>query len=133
MEDYVKTVPHLDAANYRAFNQLADVFLDSIGWSGCNSTLEALACGLPVVTMPGTLMRGRHTHAILKMMDICETEGRDMDEYVAIAARLAKEHAWRKEISEKIARNRHLVYRDMECVRGLEEFIRQAVTKAMDQ
>jgi len=85
MEDYVKIVPHLDAAHYRAFNQLADVFLDSIGWSGCNSTLEALACNLPVVTMPGRLMRGRHTHAILKMMDICETEGRDMDEYIAIA------------------------------------------------
>ena len=129
MEDYVRMVPTLDAAHYRAFNQLADVFLDSIGWSGCNSTLEALACDLPVVTMPGELMRGRHTHAILKMMDITETEGRNMDEYVAIAARLAKEPDRRKEISEKIARNRRLAYRDMECIRGLEDFIRRAVSQ----
>jgi len=127
MDDYVKIVPHLDAAHYRAFNQLADVFLDSIGWSGCNSTMEALACNLPVVTMPGELMRGRHTHAILKMMDLGDTEGRNMDEYVAIAARLAKEPDRRKEISEKIAMNRHLAYRDMENIRGLEEFIRRAV------
>jgi len=129
MEDYVKMVPYLDAAHYRALNLLADVFLDSIGWSGCNSTLEALACDLPVVTMPGELMRGRHTHAILKMMDIGDTEGRNMDEYVAIAARLAKEPDRRKEISEKIARNRRLAYRDMESVRGLEEFIRRAISK----
>jgi len=127
MEDYVKMVPHLDAARYRAFNQLADVFLDSIGWSGCNSTLEALACDLPVVTMPSELMRGRHTHAILKMMNLSDTEGSNVDEYVAIATRLAKDPNWRKEISEKIARNRHLAYRDMECIRGLEEFIRQAI------
>ena len=133
MEDYVKMVPHLDAAHYRAFNQLADVFLDSIGWSGCNSTLEALACNLPVVTMPGEFMRGRHTHAILKMMNLGETEGRDMDEYVAIAVRLAKEPGWRKNISEKIARNRSLAYRDMESIRGLEEFIRQAVAKTYNE
>ena len=130
MADYVKMVPHLDTAHYRAFNQLADVFLDSIGWSGHNTTMEALACNLPVVTMPGKLMRGRHTHAILKMMNISETEGGNMDEYVAIAARLAKEPAWREEISKKIARNRHLAYRDMGCVHGLEEFIRSAVARA---
>jgi len=128
MEDFVKVAPYLDAAHYRALNQLADVFLDSIGWSGCNSTMEALACNLPVVTMPGELMRGRHTHAILKIMGIGETEGRNIDEYVAIASRLAKEPDWRREISEKIARNRHLAYRDMECIHGLEEFIRRAVT-----
>jgi len=130
MDDYVKMVPTLDPAHYKAFNQLADVFLDSIGWSGCNTTMEALACDLPVVSMPGELMRGRHTHAILKMIDLGETEGRNIDEYVAIAARLAKEPAWRKEISKKIARNRHLAYRDMECIRGLEQFIRRAVAEA---
>ena len=131
--DYIKMIPYLNTAHYRALNQLADVFLDSIGWSGCNSTMEALACDLPIVTMPGKLMRGRHTHAILKMMNLDDTEGRDIDEYVAIAARLAKEPDWRREISGKIARHRHLAYRDMECVRGLEDFIRWAVALAMEQ
>jgi predicted O-linked N-acetylglucosamine transferase (SPINDLY family) len=130
MEDFVKMLPSLDTAHYHALNQLADVFLNSMGWSGFNTTMEALACNLPVVNMPDDLMRGRHTHAILKMMDLSETESRNMDEYVAIAARLAKEPAWRKEISEKIARNRHMIYRDMECIRGLEDFIRQAVAQA---
>ena len=31
-----------------------DVFLDSIGWSGCNSALESLPHNLPIVTMPGS-------------------------------------------------------------------------------
>ena len=130
MENYVKMLPYLDIARYHALNKLADVFLDCCGWFGGISTLEALACNLPVVTMPGKLMRGRLTHAILKMMNLGETEGRNIDEYVAIAARLAKEPEWRREISEKIARNRHLAYRDIVSVRALEEFIRKAVAQA---
>jgi protein O-GlcNAc transferase len=125
--DYVKLLPHLDPPHYRALNQLADVFLDSIGWSGCNSTLEALACNLPIVTMPGKLMRGRHTHAILKMMGYQDTEAQSIDEYVAIAGRLGTDAEWRKRSSETIAELKHLAYRDTACIRGLEEFLKNAI------
>jgi predicted O-linked N-acetylglucosamine transferase (SPINDLY family) len=126
-EDYVKMLPNLDTAYYRSLNMVADVFLDSIGWSGCNSTLEALACNLPIATMAGKLMRGRHTHAILKMMDFNETEARDIDEYIAIASRLGTDSEWRKHVSEEISKRKHLAYRDTTCIRGLEEFLKTAV------
>jgi protein O-GlcNAc transferase len=126
-DDYVKLLPHLDPAHYRALNQASDVFLDSIGWSGCNSTLEALACNLPVVTMPGRLMRGRHTHAILKMMGCGETEAQTIDAYVAIAKRLGTDAEWRRHISEKISQSKHLAYNDNMCIRGLEAFLKNAV------
>jgi protein O-GlcNAc transferase len=124
--DYVRLLPHLNPAHYRALNQIADVFLDSIGWSGCNSTLEALACDLPVVTMPGKLMRGRHTHAILKMMGLGETEARDIDEYVAIATRLGTDAEWRRHVSERVSGLKRLAYRDNACIHGLEEFLKKA-------
>jgi protein O-GlcNAc transferase len=126
-EDYVKLIPHLDPPHYRALNLVADVFLDSIGWSGCNSTMEALACDLPIVTMPGKLMRGRHTHAILEMMGLHDTEARDMDEYVAIAKRLAIDSAWRHHIREKLSQLKTRAYYDNACIRGLEDFIKRAV------
>jgi protein O-GlcNAc transferase len=125
--DYVKFLPHLDPPHYKALNQLADVFLDSIGWSGCNSTFEALSCDLPVVTMPGRLMRGRHTHAILKMMGLSETEATDVDGYVAIAGRLAKDADWRKHMSEKVGQTKDLAYHDKECIHGLEDFLKSVV------
>jgi protein O-GlcNAc transferase len=126
-EDYVRLLPHLDPHHYRALNQSADIFLDSLGWSGCNSTLEAISCNLPVVTMPGTLMRGRHTHAILKMMGLAETEARDLDGYVGIARRMGNDSGWRRNISEQTARLKHRTYRDEACIRGLEDFLRSAV------
>ena len=63
-------MPRLDAATFSAMAQLADVMLDSIGWSGNNSTLEALEHDLPVVTLPTGFMRGRHSFAILTRLGI---------------------------------------------------------------
>jgi hypothetical protein len=38
--------------------------LDTLHFNGMNSSLEALAVGLPVVTLPTQLQRGRHTRAM---------------------------------------------------------------------
>ncbi|MFP6740691.1 MAG: tetratricopeptide repeat protein [Alphaproteobacteria bacterium] len=84
--------PH---AEFLALNCQADVLLDSILWSGHNSTFDAMACGLPVVTLPGPMMRARHTYAILTMMGIDETIASDEDDYVAIAVRFGKDGRFR--------------------------------------
>ncbi len=60
-----------------------DVFLDSIDWSGCNSALESLPHNLPIVTLPGATMRGRHSAAILQMMGVTDTIAADVDGFVA--------------------------------------------------
>jgi predicted O-linked N-acetylglucosamine transferase (SPINDLY family) len=54
-----------------------------------------MACGLPVVTLPGPMMRARHTYAILTMMGIDETIASDEDDYVAIAVRFGKDGRFR--------------------------------------
>jgi protein O-GlcNAc transferase len=126
-EEYIVFLPGLEAERYHAVNLLSDVFLDSIGWSGCNSTLEAIACDLPVVTMQGDLMRGRHSSAILTMMGMTETVTKTVDEYVALAVKLGLDIDFRDEISEEIAKKKDLIYRDMTCVKALEEFLEKTV------
>jgi predicted O-linked N-acetylglucosamine transferase (SPINDLY family) len=101
--------------------------LDSIGWSGCNSTLESLAHNLPIVTFGGEFMRGRHTQAILKMMDVTETIARNVDDYVSLACSLGGDHTLRENLSAKIAKNKHRVYRDRTCITALEAFLENAV------
>jgi protein O-GlcNAc transferase len=126
-DDYVVFLPRLEPEKYHAINRLADVSLDSIGWSGCNSTLEALACDLPVVTLPGNLMRGRHSSAILTMMGVTETIAASLDEYVSLAAKLGQDVEWRRYISEKISENKYQAYQDRTCITALENFLEQAV------
>jgi protein O-GlcNAc transferase len=127
--DYVVILPPLPPELYEALNHLADVYLDTIGWSGCNSILEALASDLPVVTLPTGLMRGREGFAILNMMGVTETIAATLDDYVDIAVRLGNDTEWRRRISEKIAATRHLVYQDTACIKGLEAFFEKVVAE----
>jgi protein O-GlcNAc transferase len=126
-EDHVVLLPHLDPERYHAMNRLADIFLDSIGWSGCNSTMEAIACDLPIVTMPGKFMRGRHSLAILNMMGVEETIAANVEEYISLAVKLALDVPRRQEVAAKIAANKHKIYGDLSCIAGLEEFLETAV------
>ncbi len=93
-----------------------DVILDSIGCSGCNSTLESLPHDLPLVTMMGAFMRGRHTSAILEMMGVTETIAGRVDDYVAIAVGLADDPQWRAAMRARISQSKRRVYRDTACI-----------------
>ncbi|HET7777540.1 MAG TPA: tetratricopeptide repeat protein, partial [Rudaea sp.] len=57
---------------YLRVNLACDVMVDSLHWSGGNTSLDALHCGLPIATHPGALMRGRQSAAMLKTMDCAE-------------------------------------------------------------
>jgi predicted O-linked N-acetylglucosamine transferase (SPINDLY family) len=128
-EDYVTLLPRMDLAHYYALYRLVDIFLDSIGYSGGKTTLDAITCDLPVVTMPGNLMRGRQSLAILTMMGIKETIGATVDDYVSLAVRLGSDAHWRHQLARKIAENKQKLYRDITCIRGLEAFIEEAVSR----
>ena len=63
---YLRFLPKQRFEHFQLLLRSADVFLDSIEWSGANTTLEALRWDLPVVTLPGRFMRGRHSSAVLE-------------------------------------------------------------------
>jgi protein O-GlcNAc transferase len=121
--DYCVVLPRLDPPRFAAAMGQCDIFLDSIGWSGCNSTLESLRHDLPIVTMAGPLMRGRHTSAILEMMGIVETITETVDGYVSTAVRLARDVPLRTAIKTRISESKHRVFRDRSCITALEEFL----------
>jgi predicted O-linked N-acetylglucosamine transferase (SPINDLY family) len=121
-------LPPLKYGEFLGLARAADVILDSAGWSGGNTTLEALSFARPVVTLPGGLMRGRHTAAILRQIGVTGTVAGSPDDYVNLAGRLAEEAGWRNEIGEQMRRQKHLAYNDDAAIRGLEEFIRGVVT-----
>ncbi len=100
-----------------------DITLDSIGWSGGNSTLESLHHSLPIVTMAAPLMRGRHSMAILKMLGVEETITETVDDYVSTAIRLARDVPWRMAVKRRLSENKGRVYRDTTCVSALQEFL----------
>jgi protein O-GlcNAc transferase len=126
-DDHCVFLDRLSQSKFVAAAGLSDMFLDSIGWSGCNSALESLARALPVVTFEAPTMRGRHCSAILRMLGVTETIATTVDDYVAIAVRLAKDPDARKRISSRMGENKQRLYRDRAPVTALEDFLEAAV------
>jgi predicted O-linked N-acetylglucosamine transferase (SPINDLY family) len=125
-------LPRLKIGQFVGAIGQCDVFLDSILWSGGNSTLESLPHNIPIVTMLGPFMRGRHSAAILQMMGIEETIAGTIDDYISIAGRLANHPDERHAIGQKIAERKQRIYRDRECILALERFLDHAARQRAD-
>jgi protein O-GlcNAc transferase len=124
--DHIVILPRMSQDQFIAATGQCDIGLDSIEWSGGNTTLESLVHNLPIVTMTGALMRGRHTAAILRMMGVTDTITATVDQYVSTAVRLAHDESWRMALGNKIAESKARLYRDHSCIRALEEFLVRA-------
>ncbi len=109
---------------------LADVILDTPHFNGMNTSLEAFAVGVPVVTMPREFQRGRHTCGMYRKMGIEECVAASPDEYVAVAVRLATDPAFRRTVREMILRRNHRLYEDIRVVREFERFFLAAAADA---
>jgi predicted O-linked N-acetylglucosamine transferase (SPINDLY family) len=121
--DHCVFLAPLDMSRFSAASAQCDLMLDSIGWSGGNTTLEALAQDLPVVTFQGDLMRGRVSAGMLRMMGMSETIAETVDDYVALGIRMGRDPAWRGEVKNRVIANRHRLYRDRACIAALEDFL----------
>jgi len=129
-EDHCLILPRLEYGRFLATAGLSDVFLDSIGWSGGNTTLDALVYDLPIVTLRGDLMRGRQSAGMLDMMGMTATVCESIEEYVELAVGLARDLAWRAEVKHMIATGKRAIYRDRTCIAALEEFLDQVARAA---
>ncbi|MCZ6862607.1 MAG: tetratricopeptide repeat protein [Alphaproteobacteria bacterium] len=123
----------LNQSDFLALTEAADIYLDGIAWSGGNTTFEAIAMGLPVVTWPGDLMRSRHSFAMLKMMDFTDTVAASADDYIEIAAKLGLDENWRTHVREQMRARAARIYDDEAPIRGLESFFLRVTGRELDQ
>ena len=126
---HVKIIPWLDRANFHGMMTRADVFLDSLGFSGFNTVMQAVDCGLPIVTREGRFMRGRLGSAILDRMELSDLVAKSDNEYIELAVKLAGDAEYRKSVSARMMQAREILYNDIEPIRALEAFLDDVVLK----
>lgn len=119
-------LPTLSHGRYLRVNRLCDVMLDTLHWSGGNTTLDAIAMGLPVVTLPGALMRGRQSQGMLRMLGLDELIARDREDYVRIAVDTARDPGRRSDLSRRMAQRSGELFGQRRPVAALEEFLGMA-------
>ena len=93
----------LDEAVDRARYRLIDVVLDTLPYTGGDTTAAALDMGVPVVTRVGERAAERMTYSLLAHLGVTDTVAATDEDYVAIACRLAGDAPWRAGIAAAIA------------------------------
>ena len=91
-----------DEAGDRARYELIDVVLDTVPYTGGDTTAAALDMGVPVVTRVGERHAERMGLSLLSHLGVTETVAHSDAEYVAMACRLADDAAWRSGVAAKI-------------------------------
>jgi len=85
-----------------ARHALADLALDTLPYTGGDTTASALAAGVPVVTRIGERHAERVTASILVHAGLSELVADDDDAFVALAIRVATDNAWRAQLRDRV-------------------------------
>jgi predicted O-linked N-acetylglucosamine transferase (SPINDLY family) len=123
IEEFILFIPRLPPNEFYGLLKKSDVFLDSIGFSGFNTAMQAVDCALPVVTRASEFMRGSLASGILKRMGMSDLITSTNMEYIELAVRLAQNKPYQNEIRNRLVISRDILYDDLEPIRALEEFL----------
>jgi predicted O-linked N-acetylglucosamine transferase (SPINDLY family) len=132
--DFDRTVcliPSLDRGRFFGLMQRATLMLDTLDFSGFNTALQAMECGLPVVAFEGRFLRGRLASGPLRMLGLDEAVATTPDAFVAAALRLVDDVAARQSLRERLVAGRGRLFRDLAPVRALEAVLVDAVARAV--
>jgi protein O-GlcNAc transferase len=125
--DFVRFVPRMSPNRFAALCKRIYASIDSIGWSGGNTTIQCLEENCPVVTFPGEFMRGRHSTAMLKMIGLDELIAVSLPDFVNKLVRLGQDPVVRSMAVKRISGNKHRLYRDRSFIEALDAFLKAKV------
>jgi predicted O-linked N-acetylglucosamine transferase (SPINDLY family) len=100
----VHIAPRMSHAQFLEHLAGADVVLDPFYFGGWNSSCDAFALGVPIVTLPGFLLPGRYTGGLYQEMGVEGAVASSPEDYVDIALRLARDEPFREQISGRSGR-----------------------------
>lgn len=118
----IRFVPSMTLPDFFAMLRDADALLDPFHFGGGTSSYEALSVGIPVVTLPAAMMRGRITAGWYSMMGEDRWVASSVPDFVERAVALA--HAPdRARIRAELAERSRVLVENPAVVRELEAFV----------
>ena len=93
------------SSEYLARYQLAGLFLDTLPYNGHATASDALRAGLPLITCVGSSFAGRVAASLLQAVGLPELITHTLDEYEALAVRLAEDPVELARLRDTLAAN----------------------------
>jgi predicted O-linked N-acetylglucosamine transferase (SPINDLY family) len=95
-----------EMSDHLARQRHADLFLDTLPYNAHTTASDALWAGLPLVTCLGETFAGRVAASLLKAVGLPELITTSLEDYEALALKLARDPTLLASIKAKLARNR---------------------------
>ena len=86
-----------------------------------------MASGIPIVHLPGRFMRGRHTLAFYRQMELMDCVATDAESYAALAIRLVHDVEFRTRIRGEIKARAPRLFDQPGAVRETEAYWPEAL------
>ena len=122
-------LPRMSQIDYLFLLETVDILLDPIYFGSGNTFYESMALGTPLVTLPGSYMRGRAVAGGYKQMRLESPPiAANINEYVEVTVRLAKDSELRAQMKQdiKTAAQKYL-FDDQEAADEFIKFILAAI------
>jgi protein O-GlcNAc transferase len=84
----------------------ADLFLDTLPYNAHTTACDALWAGVPVLTCAGETLAGRVAASLLRAVGLPELVATSLEDYEALALKLAHDPSFLQAIRAKLAHNR---------------------------
>jgi predicted O-linked N-acetylglucosamine transferase (SPINDLY family) len=130
IDDHIVFIPWLESGEFYYLMHQSSIFLDTIGFSGFNTAIQAIDCALPIVTKEGQFMRGRLGAGLLKRIGLSHLIAKSDHDYIELAVKLIQDKEYRFEITKKMTETRPLLYEDASVIRALENFLIDKLRKS---
>jgi predicted O-linked N-acetylglucosamine transferase (SPINDLY family) len=98
--------PRLAQAEHLARHRQADLFVDTLPYNAHTTASDALWAGVPVVTCLGTTFAGRVAASLNGAIGLSELICNSLQDYEALALKIAAEPAFCASLKDKLAHNR---------------------------
>ena len=112
IENHLRILPRLDYGDFMGLFSISHHTIDTIDWNGGNSSMQSFSLDCPVVTLPTTFMRGRHTVAMLEVLELPALIASDVDDYVAISCRLLDDASFHQHMRDSIRERKSRLFYD---------------------
>ncbi len=117
--------PWLSRPRYQYLMQRSWLLLDSWGFSGINTVLQALDVGLPVVTLRGESLRGRLGSGVLDAVGMGHWVAEAWPDYLTLAKRLCERPEQRQAYAQELKDKREAMFWCTEPIEQTFALLRQ--------
>lgn len=126
----IRIIPYAQGENFIHTIKAMDAILDPMHFSMGTTLCTLFAAGVPVATLPGAFMRGRFSSMLYQTAGIPDAPiARNVDEFVALALRLAQDGAYKSQIENTLLSKDSILFSNRHILDEWKQFFQTAWQK----